>query len=475
MTMAALQTTGKSFVLTMMIAATRRSASSFMFCGLHRPKFYQTVRRASDSCIIHLNHAGASPSPTCVIERVVQHLYHEQILGGYAAAAAVQEEVDQVYHKTAALLHAASPCEIALVESATVAWTRLFYAMAEHCERMHNKKKVILVSEADYAAQVVAMTKWAQEHEGWQVIALPSVLDDNGSSTGIVDLDVLANMLQGRHTTYSGKVLDPESIALVCVTHIPTNSGIVNPLEHIGQLLVKHEANAFYLVDACQSAGQLDLNVQNIRCHGLCGTGRKYLRAPRGSGFLYVERETASILRPSHVDHECARLVSVPFDYPKRDDVHVDYEFAESAKRFEFWESSAAGKLGFGAAVKYAMDDAGGMEVISQKIAKNALLLEQRLQVMGNVALHHPGTRSGLVTFFTDLHPYTLKQQLWCPDANGNQFEVSVVPATSTPLDSARTKVPDLVRSSISYTTTEEEIDLFCDRVHGILSVKTCP
>ena len=379
--------------------------------------------------------------------------------------------MDQVHEQIAKLIHSL-PSEIALVESATVAWTRLFYAMVEHHERTTPKtdcsQKVILVSENAYGAQIVAMIKWADEHDGWKILAIPSALQDDGSSTGMVDLAILDKMLQGEYETSEG-ILDPKAIVLVCVTHIPTNSGVANPVEEVGRILYQHASTAFYLLDACQSVGQLDVNVKAIRCHGLCATGRKYLRAPRGTGFLFVDEVTASILHPSHVDHECAPITEVPSTYPENSNVTLDFNFRDHAKRFGFYESSAATKLGFGEAVRYALEDAGGVASIAEKIQQNAIELQRRLRTIPNVTLYYPGTTSGLVVFQTDRKAELVKEQLFVPDHKGNQFDVSVIPATSTPLDSARTKVPNLVRASVSYTTTREELDLFCERLREIL------
>jgi hypothetical protein len=194
--------------------------------------------------IIQLNHAGASPSPPCVHERVVQHMELEQRVGGYQAAAMVQEEYQQVYHHVARFVHA-SRQEIALVESATVAWTRLFYSMVHYQDQRKilssstvtslstvtsaalNNKKVILVSQVEYAANVVACCHWIQlpnKQHDWTILCIPSQIIDPNNNTGIVDVTILQDMLQGRfvlrddHQTIS---LDPSCIAMVCITNIP--------------------------------------------------------------------------------------------------------------------------------------------------------------------------------------------------------------------------------------------------------------
>ncbi|CAJ1949612.1 unnamed protein product [Cylindrotheca closterium] len=212
---------------------------------------------------ICLNHAGASPSSKSVVDRAVAHLKLEQTVGGYAAARDVADELESVYESVANLIQARSKSEVALVESATVAWTRAFYSMMEQqLKKNRNYQGVILISEAEYAANVVAASEWARNH-GWSVLAIPSTKTKDGASTGVVDLEALHSMLSGTYEYHIGGenvLLDPERIAIACITHVPTNSGIVNPAQEIGQLLheynLKHgtdsEPQIFYLVDACQ-------------------------------------------------------------------------------------------------------------------------------------------------------------------------------------------------------------------------------
>jgi len=116
------------------------------------------------------------------------------------------------------------------------------------------------------------------------------------------------------------------------------------------------------------------------------------------------------------------------------------------------------------------MNDAGGVNAIAEKIHSIGLKLQKQLQAIEGIEIYYPGTRSGIITFRTSqLEPEKLKEHLWEADNFGNQFEVSVVPATSTPLDAARTKVRNLVRASVSYTTTQREVLKFCERLQQIL------
>ncbi|CAB9524471.1 cysteine desulfurase [Seminavis robusta] len=249
--------------------------------------------------IIQFNHAGASPSPPSVVEAVLNHMKLEQTLGGYTAAE--MANLPGVYQSVARLLHLPSNnCqeknytynpthEIALVESATVAWTRLFYSMVQYQHQRQPQpqpqpqpqQRVILVSEAEYAANVVAACQWAKDHSrlystsssnepAWTVLSITSSKNKDGTSTGCVDLEVLQQMFRGKYNYRTDTVvqqpLDPATIAMVCITHIPTNSGIVNDVEAIGQVIAQHNGHnnnntlqevpsCLYLIDACQSAG----------------------------------------------------------------------------------------------------------------------------------------------------------------------------------------------------------------------------
>ena len=497
--------------------------------------------------IVHCNHAGASPSPSSVLSTVVEHLQLEQTMGGYTAADMANDKLQSVYDQISQQLlglnrgsNTNSRHEIALVESATVAWTRLFYSMADyqHQRRQRRQQKissknstpaqslskrlVILVSEAEYAANVVAACQWAKDHQqqqqqqqqqspSWTVLSLPSTRTQDGRSTGKVDLPILEEMLQGKYQYQPGQghcndgfdnedsvTLDPSNIAMVCVAHIPTNCGIVNDIEGIGKLIANYNNNKgqkfnndniatdnnnnnnnnkmpsiLYLVDACQSIGQRQVDVPQVQCHGLVATGRKFLRGPRGTGFLYVPYTVANQLQPHHMDHFGVPVAAVPSI--KNDNLPVEelirFQPKPGASRFEFYESNVANKLGLGEAIRYAVKDVG-IHTIQSATTTLAQDLYQRLQAMESVQTHHP-PECGIVTFFVpNVSSKTIKALLWDnnDDTDGIQFETSLVPATSTPLDSSNTGVPDMVRVSLTYTNSKKDLDALCEKLSSILS-----
>ena len=516
----------------------------------------------SSKSIIHFNNAGASPSPPIVVRAIADHLAREVELGGYLAAAQVQSELDHVYASIHRLIHGDAGSnsgadenkmdgrqarrEIALVESATVAWTRIFYSMAECLARRARSEvarasiisnqpvtleRIILISEAEYAANVVAAVKFCREQNDmvgysrggksngaqirWRVLTIPSTtyVDAKGQmqNTGVVDTEALKKMMSGRwamndsdDTDESGsRFLDPQSIVMVCVTHIPTNSGIINPVDEIGAIIEEHNSRqesqaktqsdsdrrlpqTLYLVDACQSIGQIDVSVRTMHCHALTATGRKYLRGPRGTGFLYVRHDIADALVPSHVDHSGAPVSEVPklSLYERAGGSSIDltasleFGYQPGAARFEFWESNIAAKLGLGAAVDHALGI--GMSTVEEKCCHLGAELRTRLRLIEGVEVFHDNIdakgvpmskQCGIVVFGVHgMESSHIKMSLLDGGLDDfGPFEVSVVPATSTPVDSARTMTKDLVRASLSYENSIDEIDEFVKRLEVVL------
>jgi len=235
----------------------------------------------------------------------------------------------------------------------------------------------------------------------------------------------------------------------------------------------------FFLADTCQSIGHLDIDVQMMQCSGLVATGRKYLRGPRGTGFLHIPETISQLLWPHHIDHYGAPVSTVP----NANDIHTPLEqnnvlsFAPryGARRFEFWESNIAGRLGLGQALEETLTL--GQSNITSTIMERTNYLVDKLRQLEGVKLHHT-PECGIVTFWVStIESSRLAAKLQSPVPLSSSslqddvvaFEVSVVPATSTPLDSAVTGVPDLLRTSVSYTTTNREIDLLCEILAQIL------
>ncbi len=306
----------------------------------------------------HLNSAGAALPSVATVSAIVEHLELEARIGGYEAAAAVVPRLEAVY-ATAADLLGASASEIALVENASVGWSRFVAAL--HL----GPGDRVLASRSTYVNSALALLEL--EHRGVHLEILPN------DAAGHVDLGALAAALE-------------RPAALVVATHVPTSSGMVEPVAAIGALT--RAAGVPYLLDATQSVGQLEIDVAAFGCDALVSTGRKFLRAPRGTGLLYVESGLCERLRPLAPDVRAARWTA---DHA--------FEVSAGARRFETWEAAHALRLGMGVALTEAR--ALGVERIGAHVtALSALLRERLLAAVPTVQLADPGEpASGIVTF----------------------------------------------------------------------------
>lgn len=293
------------------------------------------ARRETPGCahVIHLNNAGAALMPRVVLDTVTDFLQLEADTGGYEAARSRKPQLDGVYISAAAML-GCRPDEIAIMENATRAWDMAFYGIPfEAGDR-------VLTAQAEYASNLIAYRQVARKRG--------------------VSIEVIPNDEHGQVSVAALREMMDERVRLVAITHVPTNGGLVNPAAEVGA--VTKAWGALYLVDACQSVGQMPLSVEDLGCDMLSATSRKYLRGPRGVGLLYVRSEVLDRLEPPFLDVHAATLVNAD-----------RYEMAPGARRFENWESNVAGKLGLGAAIDYALD--WGLDAIWRRVGHLAELI----------------------------------------------------------------------------------------------------
>jgi cysteine desulfurase/selenocysteine lyase len=377
------------------------------------------VRAETPGCehVVHLNNAGASLAPQPVLAAVIDHLELEARIGGYEAA---EQRADAAAGATAALarLVGAAAGEIAFAESATRAWDQIFYAMP------FRRGDRILTHRVEYASNFVAMLQVA-ERTGAVIEIVPS------AATGEVDVGALADLLD-------------ERVALVAITHVPTSGGLVNPAAEVGHVLAG--SGIPYLLDACQSVGQLPIDVGALGCTFLTTTGRKFLRGPRGTGFLYVAAEWIERLEPDVIDLRSADWTS-PDSYALRPDI----------RRFEQWERSWAGYLGLGAAAEYAL--AVGVDAIAARVEALAESLRERLRALPGVTVRDQGARRcGIVTFTIAGHePDAIRAA-----AHERGVNIWTTPANMARLDFDPRGLESVVRASVHYFNTEAELDQLC-------------
>jgi selenocysteine lyase/cysteine desulfurase len=372
---------------------------------------------------IHFNNAGSSLPPDVVVDTLVNYLREEAILGGYECEYKYRQQLESVYVSVAKLINA-EPDEIALVESASVGWGIAFNGMS------FKAGDEIITCEMEYVTNVIGFIH-AQKTLGVKIIVIPNDAEGNFDLNGL-------------------KAAITPKTKLIAITHIGSSTGGVMPVEEIG--LIAHENNILYLVDACQSVGQLPADVKAINCDMLSVTGRKYLRAPRGTGFLFVKKSVQEWLTPFFVDG--FGTTSITLD---------DYKFRDDARRFELYERNRALTLGFGKAVDYALDL--GMDNIWLRIQHLAKCLRQQLAQIEGVTLHDNGTQQcGIVTFTVKgMESALIKEKL----AERN-INTSVGLAKSTLYYMTRHQLTSVVRASLHYYNTEDELKSLCDALRTL-------
>ncbi|MBP6238916.1 MAG: aminotransferase class V-fold PLP-dependent enzyme [Saprospiraceae bacterium] len=321
------------------------------------------VRADTPGCThkIFLNSAGSSLMTKGAVQIMHSYLDKEMILGGYQTVPLYQHEIDAFYLHASALLQTSS-ANIAFNFNATDAYAKAVSSIP------FKPGDYILTTEDDYVSNYILFFS-LQKRFGIQIVRC------NTLPSGDIDMfDLETKML---------KYLP----VLVSVTHIPSNSGKIQDVEQIGHLCEKYDI--WYIVDACQSVGQMDIDVNKIKCDFLSATGRKFLRGPRGTGFLYVsDKALAAGLEPLLIDMRGATW-----------DTENSYKPSGSATRFELWEANYSNILGLSEAIRYAMSI--GLENIRAYNLELCQLLKEQLQTIPDIRITEEGSQTGSIVTFT--------------------------------------------------------------------------
>jgi cysteine desulfurase/selenocysteine lyase len=384
------------------------------------------IRADTPGCehVTHFNNAGASLMPRPIVDTMIRYLHLEEQIGGYEAESACHAEIEAVYSSAAHLVGAHAD-EIAIVENATRAWDMAFYSIP------FKSGDRILTGKAAYGSDYIAFLQTVQT-KGVRIDVVP---DDE---YGQISVSALGNMLD-------------KSVKLIALTHIPTNGGLVNPAAQVGKLA--RQAKVLYMLDACQSAGQIPLDVDEIGCDILSATSRKYLRGPRGMGFLYVRREHIAELMPPFLDLHAATWVE-----------QDRYEIRSDARRFENWECNYAAKLGMGQAIDYALS--WGIAPIRERVQMLADQLRNQLELLPGIRVCDKGQeKCGIVTFMSAHRSAGYLKSIF----QQNHINVTTTTRFGTRLDMEERGLDELVRASLHYFNTTAEINYFCDVLSDII------
>lgn len=373
--------------------------------------------------VVHLNNAGAGLLSNRTLAAMVEHLELEATIGGYEAEDAKSVQIAAVYESIAHLV-GGQPGEIALFDNASHAFNAAFYSIPFH------RGDRIITARSEYGSNVLAYLQVAQRL-GVEIVVAPN------DPSGQLDVDALAGLVDD-HTR------------LISISHVPTSGGLVNPAAEVGA--IARDAGVLYLLDATQSVGQFPVGVGEIGADFVTGTGRKFLRGPRGIGFLWARESVLDDLDP-HVNE----IAASTWDGTR------GFRWESGATRFETWERSYSNVLGLGSAIDQALEY--GIDEIGQRSTNLGLVLRDGLESISGVRTHDLGVhRCAIVTASLEgLPPEEFARRIRAEGVN-----VSLTAAEQNQFDTEIRPVHPLVRFSPHYYNTEAEIERALEIVSGI-------
>lgn len=394
----------------------------------------QQFRNDTQGCknVIHLNNAGAGLMPDVVTQAQLDHIKLEAEIGGYEAAALRADIINEFYEQAAYLFNC-KPSNMAFTASATDSYTRALSSIP------FKTGDIILTDNDDFVSNQIQFMS-LQKRLGVKIVHIKN------AAIGGVDLNDLEEKLK----KYQPKLL--------AITHIPTNSGLVQPVEEIAKIYSSYSQTypdlTWYILDACQSAGQMKLDVQQLKCDFLSVTNRKFLRGPRGTGSLYIaDRALAAGLEPLFIDMRGATWTEK--------DLYVQQP---DAKRFEDWEFAYSTVIGTKVAIEYCRRV--GEDKIWQQVQLLSGMLRQKLAVIDKIRILDRGPQLGSLVTFTvaGSEPLLIVNGL-------KDRRINVVPSYRAfgVIDFDEKGTQWAVRASPHYYNTVDEMETFVESLKEII------
>jgi len=373
----------------------------------------------------HFNAAGAALQTRETVDAVVAHLRLEETEGGYEAAKR-NRSLTELAYTNAALLLGARPEEIALFDSATTGMRQVLEAL-----RLTRGQKVI-VSRSTYVSQALQLLSLRDEN-AIDLVILPNTAD------GALDLGALGRELAGT------------TDAVICVAHIPTSSGVIEPVQAVGRLA--KTSGALFILDATQSVGQVEVNVGLIGCDALVTTGRKFLRGPRGTGIAFVSATLLERLVPIAPDVRGSLWTG-----------ESEWVVDKTARMLESWEHSVAARLGLGVALGQALER--GMGPTTDYLTALAGELRTRLRQIHSVEVTDPpAALSAIVTF----RVRGIADSVVCDYLKERNIHTISIPAAHAQWDLGARGMKSVVRASVHVYNDAADLDALVSAVSALV------
>ncbi|MBO6503946.1 MAG: aminotransferase class V-fold PLP-dependent enzyme [Kordiimonadaceae bacterium] len=372
---------------------------------------------------IHLDNCGSALMAQPVIDEISAVFQREIAVGGYVAQEQQADKLSSSYNLLAELFDGHAD-DFAFVGSAVDGWTKAFYSVP--FEPGDN----IVTAYNEYCSNYVAYLQVAK-------LRGVEIRVARQADAGGIDLNHLNELVDSR-------------TRLISISHMPSSSGEINQVQDVG--LIAREKGVLYQLDACQSAGHIPVSIADIGCDIMTGTSRKFLRGPRGIGFLYVNEKARSLMEPVVLTNQSA-------EWSAQD----AYSLRQDTKVFEAWERSVTNQLGFAVAIQYLLDL--GVEKATNQIANNATYLRKQLPNVKGVRVEcPPNAVSAIITLNKDgLTPSDIKSRL-----EKQAIGVQVASVVHTRLDLEARGIESAVRVSPHYYTSQSDMDGFLNALEAL-------
>lgn len=383
--------------------------------------------------LVFLDTAASAQKPDVVIDGVAEFYrtdYANIHRGVYSLSERSTARYDAARATTAQFLNAADPSEIVFVRGATEAVNLI----AQTWGTLLQPGDEVLISGLEHHANIVPW-QMLRERQGIVMRVAP-----NGPDGGF-DLAALAASLTQR-------------TRLVSVTHVANVTGEVLPVADIARLA--HAAGAKLLVDGCQAAPRLPVDVQAIGCDFYVLSGHKCY-GPSGIGALYARREVLDAMPPWQGGGDMIDIVT----YEKT-------TYQPPPARFEAGTPDISGAVGLDIALQFIMGL--GREAVRDHEAALTVYARAALGALPGVRIIGGGAQPvGVVSFIVDgVHPHDLATIL-------NQHGVAIRAGNhcAQPLiDSLGLSAT--ARASFGVYSDESDIDALVDAVQAARSLFGC-
>jgi len=358
---------------------------------------------------INFNNAGSSKSFSQTNLKIKEYLDQEERLGGYFCVEVFKLKLSKFYQNLSNLINC-QPDEISFISNTTVGFNLFINSIKI------SKGDNVVILENEYESNLISLLN---NKVNFRVVKL--------SKDGEVDLNDLVSKIDCR-------------TKVVSVCHLPSNNGNQNPIKKIGKLVKAQNQKAIYLIDACQSIGHLDINVKSIKCDVLVGSGRKYLRGPRGTGFIFIKKKIKERINPLILDSHNSSLENKI----KVTNKHI----------FENFEYSPALKIGLSESINQI--NKVGIARIEENIRKKTIYFREKLKKNPKIITYENNNNfSGISTLnFQEEDPKRIFNHLL-----KKKILTSVTQKKKLLRPFKKKKILSALRVSIHYYNTYKQID----------------